>query len=222
MQEERIESFSELHERIEDFRPTQNPVFRGQRNSDWAIQASVGRIEPRFDHAKFPGMEKKLIRLFKESAIPHLSYKPENEWEWLALAQHHGLPTRLLDWTYNPLVAAYFAVENEADCDSALYAFTGAKTTNQTETDPLEIKTVFRYRPPYVTERISAQAGLFTIHPDPNEAFEHKLITKIIIPNQSRKKIKRTLHRYGINRRTLFPGLDGIAAHLRWLEADVH
>ncbi len=54
-----------------------------------------------------------MIKRFKQDAYPRLRENPETEWDWLFLAQHHGLPTRLLDWTENPLIGLYFASETD-------------------------------------------------------------------------------------------------------------
>lgn len=88
-----------------------NVVFRGLINSEWNLLSSLDRLgtPSAKPHAKVH-LEEHLLRNFIRYARPYLELYPENDWEWMIIAQHRGLPTRLLDWTYSPLSAAHFAV----------------------------------------------------------------------------------------------------------------
>src|SRR5260370_1312131 len=82
---------------------------RGQRDYDWPLQPKIDR--PSFvAHRHARGWtrrhhEERLLAEFQRGARPHVMIQPADQWEWLAIAQHHGLATRLLDWTSNPLAA---------------------------------------------------------------------------------------------------------------------
>jgi hypothetical protein len=86
--------------------------FRGQQRAEWELVPALGRTGMNAD------AEIALIKRFKQNAFPHLTQRPQTEWEWLFLMQHHRLPTRLLDWTESPLAALFFAVEESKDHDS--------------------------------------------------------------------------------------------------------
>lgn len=212
-----VDSFESLHEFCTPRRSNVHAIFRGVRDAqNHLLTPSIGRVKIRLN-ASIEKHEARLFKVFKQSAVPHLTYVPKNDWEWLALAQHHGLPTRLLDWSYNPLVAAYFAVTHDSPCDSAIYKSTIPDTVDEsTEPNPFSVQRVVRYRPSHITPRIIAQRGLFTIHPKPAEPYQAKGIWKAVIPVQARKRIREDLYRYGISSAVLFPGLDGLSAEISW------
>jgi len=214
-----IETFAQLHDAIGAFGKL-TVAYRGVRKKTYSLVPKAGRYD-QFSEGEVEKQEKTMLRLFKQQALPHLIYTPTNDWEWLALAQHHGLPTRLMDWTRNPLVAAFFAVEHEYDGDSLIYAYSHNKYVEITKhLDPFSFGQVGRFIPNHITPRITAQAGLFTIHPSPKQPFNSSKITKLVIKQTFREDLKYTLYKYGIHRATLFPGLDGLAAHIQWLRTD--
>ncbi|HYG59269.1 MAG TPA: FRG domain-containing protein [Symbiobacteriaceae bacterium] len=98
-------------------------VFRGLAMSTCDLRPSLSRPE-----RSYVQVESHLLRAFKKYA--RQDSLPGDMWNLLAVAQHHGLPTRLLDWTYSPLVALHFATENEAhyDRDGVVWAVDGEKT----------------------------------------------------------------------------------------------
>lgn len=223
---ETIHSFVDFHNLVEKH-PGENVVFRGVKDSRFEITPSIGRLP--IDSTQIEKSEEVIFKQFKEQALPHLNFTPRNDWEWLALAQHHGLPTRLLDWTVNPLIALYFAVEEECPCDSAVYIYIDTQPPVNLElseyANPLLFPSdhpVLRYTPAHLTPRIIAQSGLFTIHQNVTKGFTSEQIYKVVIPNKIRKKLKQQLYRYGIHRGTIYPGLDGTSAHIKWLNCQTN
>ncbi len=168
-------------------------------------------------------VEKLILQTFKERAVLFLEYTPKNDWEWLAIAQHHGLPTRLLDWTRNALVATYFATRYESEGDSAIYVINREMSVIDIEEwkKPLEIGGVaWRYIPSHVTQRLIAQNGVFTFHPEPTQPYDAADIYKLIIPQGLRRELKQQLYRYGIHEASMFPGLDSLARHIEWMNEE--
>lgn len=93
-----------------DLRRFRSPyAFRGSSHVDHDLSNSLTRLAgPQGDPEK---LELALLRNFRKYAHGQTSGGVDSIWHWLALAQHHGLPTRLIDWTYSPLVALHFATE---------------------------------------------------------------------------------------------------------------
>ena len=100
-------------------------VYRGQRSAAWDLSTSLERcceregIQPNDRHR----LEDEFLRDFRRAYHQYSQHVPAKGSiiEWMSLMQHHGAPTRLLDFTYSIYVAAYFALET-ADSDCAVWA----------------------------------------------------------------------------------------------------
>jgi hypothetical protein len=209
-------------------------LFRGQ-GIEKPLIPKIGRLTLRIKTNSKLKTEKLILDEFRRGILPLSEFKPENNWDLLALAQHHGLPTRLLDWSYSALIALWFAVEKPAKVDKEgnmldgiiwiLSADVEDFRTDTTTADPLDNNITKIFRSTVITRRISAQSGVFTVHKileddrmirfENNAKFRHKL-SNLFIKGDDFPKIRKQLSMLGVHYGSVFPDMDGFCKNLEW------
>jgi hypothetical protein len=232
MEQHTISSVSKFLQLIEEAKKTNKVdfIYRGQRE-DESLRPRLARLVPR-------GQRKDIERLmfdeFKRTSVALTDFQPQTSWDFLALAQHHGLPTRLLDWTYSALAALWFAVEkepvevNDKKENAVVWMLKTSVDDFIDEKDrpsPFDTKRTGIYRPRVISRRIAAQRGIFTAHRmmkkegfvalDKNKRFRERLI-KFVVEALAFPEIRKHLDGCDVNRSTLYPDLVGLCNHLEW------
>ena len=125
MAEIRVESWSQLNEafyegawRSELGRYRSPFAFRGLSDADYELVPTLRRLG-----GDYIALEKHLLRNFRKYALRHVVER-DSFWNWLTVAQHYGLPTRMLDWTFSPFIALHFTLANveKFDLDGVVWA----------------------------------------------------------------------------------------------------
>lgn len=207
-----IKTVNEFYSMIKNHRKS-NYLYRGESKTTYELRSKIGRDIIKDKECK--DREKSYLNEFKLKALPYLEYTMENDWDWLTLGQHYGLHTRLLDWSKNPLVAAYFAVRKNLNTDATIYVFDTKELSRvKLDSTPFNLKTDKIFSPKHLSKRISSQSGIFTVHHNPEEIFNTPSLEKVILKIDMQIELLITLDLYNINEFSLFPSLNGLAKNL--------
>lgn len=231
--EERLETWRAFQRWIDDH-SSSSWAFRGMGDVGFTLMPTVGRIR-----SYSASRERSILDAFRRR-IPQFDSSASSAWDELALAQHHGVPTRLLDWTTNPLVAARFAAASQprqveietndgklrctpdrssVDCFIVARRVLSRRVVDTVAIpDPFEVGDVNFVMPRTVSTRIASQSGLFSIHPEPQTAWAAPLVFKhkFVIPGPMRDFFLRRLFYLGAEPLYLMGGLDGLGGRLAW------
>ena len=108
----RTRTWSGAKEQLLSIAGNRSWMFRGHARSDWKLETSLER-RTKTNRALAHTIETQMIAEFKRKAGNYSIREPQTLVEWLSLMQHYGAPTRVLDWTQSPYVAAFFRLEGQ-------------------------------------------------------------------------------------------------------------
>ena len=212
---EKILEFSKSKEKIS--------VYRGVPDSSYQLIPSVGRNNYSEE------LEKQFFLQFKRQYHLYTNIRVQNDMDVLFLAQHYGLPTRLLDWSYNPLVALFFACYNDNEDeieknDGRVYIYhlnriidcssNSSSIMLQSFDEIMSQKEDIFLIPDCTDERYRNQRALFSLCGNPSKELDLNCIS-IFINKEKKKKIIEDLALLGCDRAFIYPLLDSLCRDIK-------
>jgi hypothetical protein len=207
-------------------------LFRGQ-TIDFPLVPKLCRLKARGDLLQ---VERFMLQEFKRTnPLLIKEHTPLDDWDYLTLGQHFGLPTRLLDWSNNALTALWFATGDNVwntGNEERKYAVVWILMADEKDFDlnieavnPFDVTQTKIFRPRIIKQRINNQSGVFTI-PSSKEilemrnmneidSYDQKLI-KVKLPSEKVGEIRSDLNTLGVNAFSIFPELEGLCTYLQW------
>jgi hypothetical protein len=216
----------ELLAAVEKYEGKGQRLFRGQPR-DFPLLPKIARADP---CKATEEMEREMLAEFRRRST--LFIRPEqvsDEWELMVYAQHHGMATRLLDWTTNPMAALWFACSETPDSDGYVFLLNAESLLldRAKRSSPFSEGKTRVFKPNLNNDRIVAQSGWFTLHsysrtagryvPIESNPDVHRHMVRVAVRARAKKKILKKLDVFGINQHSLFPDVVGICRHVNWI-----
>ncbi|MCI8777503.1 MAG: FRG domain-containing protein [Oscillospiraceae bacterium] len=208
--------------------------YRGQANCKWSVVPSIQRnnrlsYEQVLSHSFYHG-----VRQISSAQMYRESFD-----KWVSMMQHYGLPTRLLDWSYSPLIALFFALnkyELYPKCDACITIIVPELLNQKQGFDPFiypidsksamsMLKSAF-IKPNHSTDKVLAcfsvsndlrqyaQRSAFTIHDSMKSIYEicdYNFVYELYIPKNKKEHLKKVLDNLGITENFLFHDIEHVA-----------
>jgi len=163
-----IASISALAQKVAELTTGHMALFRGQ-NTDKPLKPKIARNST-LPARDLLSVERKMLDRFKKESVPLLyAAQPTSDWEWLSIAQHQGMSTRLLDWSANALAALWFAVSTDPPVREVhgvvwVLIVDADDLASPAENEIWELKRTYVFQPPHIDRRIAAQSAWFSVH----------------------------------------------------------
>lgn len=244
-----ISSWSDFNQKVKLLK-YREWVFRGQSNKKWPLETSLFRAfndarQLRRQNSQLAekiaknSYEQRLLENFKTNAHLFINDLPphDDDLEWLAIMQHYGAPTRMLDFTYSPYVALFFSITNGSS-DSTVYFFNKRGISGGRHKDDKN-ESLFKnqllkedsylkiYEPKKTNQRLHSQQGLFVVPSNNYESIDEIIKNsdfeyldswyKYVIPKTLHYEMVENLKKMNITSSILFPGIEGYTQSLKYL-----